>query len=456
MPLLLMMIGCTPDTYVTTNVYQAPEVPEDSWAMGTPEADCTAPISMEEMDIFAADGYTFYLQLPPEQVKLMDVRACGGDDWYDYATYNLESENDPCPTYVQQAWILSPDNMLCAETGQIELATFGESSFQEWINKDDGSLGIPNIRFDFGEFTDQNLADGTSHLRLSNGQAESGVTRLDIAAHIWREMGYPAPRTRFVRVQTDLWDDLSGPGTWAAYTAFEPYKKNWVKAYKDEHKFTSIWEGFGDILWDDGTIECWWSDGNDCEEDLLDSIVEQLMDHHEDLMQDTQGLVDWPHLHQNLCLTNITGTWDNWSHNTNNLVVALGQKGLIFLPYSMDISGGHKWYSEMPDRYWGWSGISNMCAQDLSCRTEALETCLTMINEFDSRGLTSIVTERCDALETAGLVRSPDAEICDEVVEFYTKQPGLLRGRLEEMLAGGYDTAGWDTGEDSGWWVDTQ
>lgn len=453
MILLLMMIGCTPVTnYYITEVYEGPET-EDVWAAGTaPQEDCTS--QLEEIDVFEADGSTFYLQLLPDQVALMDERACSdGDDWYDYVMYELESEaeaEEQCPTYLDNAWVISHDKMLCATTGQIEVTTFGQSSWQAWENPVDGSLGIPNLRFDLAQFSHQELADGTSHLRLSNGQANSGLVRLDIAARIWRAMGYAAPRTSFVRVQTDMWDDLVGPDTWAGYTAFEAYKKSWVE--NQEYDITSIWEGVGDITWEDdmSSFECWWSKGDECEEDLLISIIEQVVEPHTDLMAETEGLVDWERMHQNLCLGNLTGTWDDWAHNTNNVVIALGSNGLVFLPYSIDISGGHPWYPKMWGGYWGWASLTQMCSQDSACREEAITTCFKMIDDFEAMDLTSIVTERCDALESAGLARAPDAEICEQVEAFYLAQPAILRDVLEQMLAGEYDT-GWDTGNFDTW-----
>lgn len=297
---LLQLLSCkTTENYYTTEVYEGPEVDAASWA--TNEPDCAAPVPLEELNVFDEDGVAFYFELLREQVALMDERACSGESWFDNSgTYELGADDSQCPTYVEQAWVFSPDG-LCAETGKIELTTFGESSRQYWVNPDDGSLGIPNIRIDFGEFQSQRLADGTSHLRLSNGQASSGLVRLDIAARIWRAMGYPAPRTSFVRAWTNLWDNELSPGTWAAYTAFEPYKKRWV--HRDDLGYTSIWEGVGDPLWGE-YLECWWSEDDECEDALLSTILEQLVQPHEDLMAETVGLVDWTRLHQNLCLYN--------------------------------------------------------------------------------------------------------------------------------------------------------
>lgn len=456
MLVLLQLLGCktTVENYYT-EVYEGPEIDDTSWIAGEP--DCPFPVDLNEIEVFEQDGVTIYLQLLEDQVQLMDERACsGGYDWYSYGTYELGDEEDvQCPTYVEQAWLLTPERELCAATGKVELTTFGESSFQHWMNPDDGSFGIPNLRFDFGEFHSQKLADGTSHLRLSNGQAESGIIRLDIAARIWLAMGYPAPRTSFVQVLTDMWDNLLSQGAWAAYTAFEPYKKNWVRWVNIG--ITSIWEGVGDPLWDLSSLECWWAE-EECEDSRLDDIVSQLNAPHTDLMSETVGLVDWQRLHENLCLTNLTGTWDNWSHNGNNVVIALGPDGILLLLYSGDISGGHPWYPEMQS-YWGWSSISQMCAQDEYCRSQAIDTCLTMVDQFETMGLATIASDRCEALESAGLAREPDAAICEQVEEFYLTQPTILRERLLAMQAGEVFDTGWmwETGlGHTGELIDTQ
>jgi hypothetical protein len=100
-------------------------------------------------------------------------------------------------------------------------------------------------------------------------------------------------------------------------------------------------------------------------------------------MAATEDYLDWPLLHRNMCLSALTGTGDDWIHNSNNVVLALrGDGKLMFLPYSTDISGDHPWYPNTP--YQGYAHLTQACQADPECWDQALSSCETMIDEFEA------------------------------------------------------------------------
>src|SRR5690606_34869371 len=154
-------------------------------------------------------------------------------------------------------------------------------------------------------------------------------------------------------------------------------------------------------------------------------------------MEATAEYIDWPMLHKNQCLAALTGTGDDWIHNSNNVVIALLDTGkIVYLPYSVDISGGHPWYPQTP--YDGYAFLTMGCQQDPDCREQSLDTCEEMVDEFEAIDVaTSIVDERCDALKDAGLDRKPDEAVCVSLRTFYENRPDELRQEIEYLRAGG-------------------
>lgn len=154
-------------------------------------------------------------------------------------------------------------------------------------------------------------------------------------------------------------------------------------------------------------------------------------------MAATESVIDWPMIHQNQCLSALTGTGDDWIHNNNNVVIVLREDGkIMYLPYSTDISGGHPWYEYTPyDGVPGSEYESNLafrCAQDPDCRTLALDTCDDMIDAFEELDVvTTVVQERCNTLDETGLKRPADEDVCAALETFYLERADALRDELE-------------------------
>lgn len=186
------------------------------------------------------------------------------------------------------------------------------------------------------------------------------------------------------------------------------------------------------------TGDCQYSVDASCDEAAFDTIVAALAEIPlgEGYMEATEDYIDWGLLHQNMCLSALTGTGDDWIHNSNNVVIGIRDDGkIVFLPYSTDISGGHPWYEYTP--YQGYARLTQACQSDPDCWESALSACEAMIDDFEELDVAgTIVEERCSALENAGLDRPADGPVCDALAEFYAARPDELRQELESLRSG--------------------
>ncbi len=449
----------------------------DAYPSNLPACESVVPLEELGIDLFGIDGHSFYFEVTPGMRRAQDDRYCdyGGGNG---AVYQLGENEDICPPSAFNVRVVPSGSSTCADTGKVELGLPGQSSWRAWNE-------IPNFKLDVGEFEDQKFTTGDKTVRMNNGQADSTIVREATALAIWRAMGYPAPKTRFVKTQSNVWDYDYEPGVFAAHNMVQPYKKAFFSQNLSE--VTSAWEGEGDPFSGWSNMECEWSKGAKCQDSALREIVDSVnaAPQGEGFMEATAAVIDWPMLHKNQCLSALTGTGDDWIHNSNNVVIALRQDGkIIYLPYSTDISGGHPWYPNTPydpysygygvvveqqvmasggyeeifvgspirgaqveelidvgmdGPYYGYGqNLAVRCAQDSACRAQALDACDEMIDEFESLNVVeSIVEERCDALADAGLERRADGDVCDALADFYESRPSELRGELESLRAGG-------------------
>ncbi len=203
--------------------------------------------------------------------------------------------------------------------------------------------------------------------------------------------------------------------------------------------------------------DCQWSVEEECDEQGLAAILETVAAAAPGagFMESTKDVIDWPMLHKNQCLSALTGTGDDWIHNSNNVVLALLESGkVIYLPYSVDISGGHPWYPNTP--FDGYVYLTSSCQQDPDCREQSLSTCEEMIDSFEKIDVAkTIVEERCSALKKGKMNRAPDAVVCQSLAEFYDARPAELRKELAYLRdGGGLGGFGGDDGGGDGDFVD--
>ncbi len=465
LPLISGVSACVPSVTHVHNTYTMGEEDSDVEAADTADSDsagagsypvmslppCDTVVALNdvEIDLWGQDGHTFYLEVTPEQRVSMDEFECRGGASDDYVIVYDWVNEETCPNFALNVRVVpggqAEGAVQCADTGKVELATVGQSSFRYWYD-------VPNFKLDVGEFQDIRFPSGDKTVRLNNGQADANIVREAIGLGVWNAMGYPAPPSRFVRTQSNVWDNEVYPGAWAAHVMVQPYKKAFFNA--ELPSAVHVWEGEADAFspWDDFSfVECEWTDADECDFDALMQIREFIngAPEGEGFMAATESVIDWPAFHQNQCLSALTGTGDDFIHNSNNTVFVLREDGKIqFLPYSIDINADHPWYPGTP--YDGWGYLPQQCAADPECRAAALDTCDGMIDTFEALDVpTTVVDERCDALVSAGLSRANDEEVCEQIREYYTSRPESLRAEIEalrfELMQG--DTEESDTDE---------
>lgn len=399
-----------------------------------PECAKLVPLDKLAIDLWGADGHQFYFEVTPAMRVAHDERLCDGGG--SQVPYTLGDENDSCPPWASNVRVIPAGSGTCSDTGKVELDLPGQSSWMPWEQ-------IPNFKLDVNEFQDLEFITGDKTVRMNNGQAESTIVREATALRVWRALGYPAPRTSFVKTTSNVWDHDYEVGTFAAHNMVQPYKGAFFKQELPE--VTSAWEGQGNPFGGWFEAECEWSKADECEDDALASIVETVMaaPRGDGFMAATEHVVDWPMIHENQCLSALTGTGDDWIHNNNNVVLALRQDGrVIYLPYSTDISGGHPWYAvtpyDGPPGYGDDATLAARCAEDPACRAMALDACDDLVDDFEALDvMTLAVKERCNALEDTGLLRRADEEVCESLETFYGERADALRDELEFLRSGG-------------------
>lgn len=443
---------------------------DENYTSDPPACSETVRLGDLDIDLFGEDGHRFYFEVTPEARLAADEQRCSfGFDAYG-AVYELGGEENGCPIPAVNVRIHPAGSGVCTNTGKVEVDLPGQSSFRPWAE-------IPNIKLDVGEFRDLHFRTGDRQLRFNNGQADSTIVREAVALGIWRAMGYPAPRTRFVQTRSNVWDTEVRPGVAASHVMVEPYKEAFFARSAPE--ILHVWEGQGDPFVPMGsgcdvgccdpfgcggdiveppffdplpapapeqaieqrgsfTGDCQYSVDADCDEEAFDAAVAALSEipSGPGYMEATNEYIDWSLLHQNMCLSALTGTGDDWIHNSNNVVIGIREDGkVVFFPYSTDISGNHPWYEHTP--YQGYAHLTQACQFDPDCWEQALSTCETMTNEFEELDVVAtIVEERCDALKEAGLDRPADAPVCEDLVEYYAARATELREELQALRDG--------------------
>lgn len=404
-----------------------------SYTSHLPECDEMVSLKDLPIDLFGKDGNLFYFEVTPEMRLAGDEQKCDGVGTD--GVYGWEDE-EKCALHADNVRVVPRDSTTCTDTGKVEVEPVGQSSFKPWIN-------IPNLKLDVGEFQDLKFPDGDKNIRFNNGQADSTIVREAVALRIWRALGYPAPRTSFAKTQSNVWDTEVRVGAFAAHVMVETYKKAFFK--RSVPTAVHVWEGSGDPFdggWYD--TECQWTDEDDCDDLALGEIVAAVesVPLGDGFMQATADVLDWPSIHDNQCISALTGTGDDWIHNSNNVVIVLREDGkIMYLPYSTDISGNHPWYQDV--QYEGTAFLTRACQSDQECLTAALDRCDAIIDAFEALDVpTSIVGERCDALEDAGLKRAPDGPVCTKMASWYGGRAAEVRAQVQALRDSGAGGAG--------------
>lgn len=466
---------------------------------------CSEVVPLEDLDIdlFGEDGHRFYFEVTPDARLAADEQRCSfGFDVYG-AVYELGEEEGGCPLSAINVRVHPAGSTVCSDTGKVEVDLPGQSSFRPWAEIPNIKLDVDEfqdmafpsgdrqLRFNNGQ-ADSTIvreavalaiwrAMGYPAPRTSFVQTRSNVWDTEVkpgvaAAHVMVEPYKGAFFTRSVPEILHVWEGQGDPFVQDAggceFGCCDPLGCGDI--VEPPPIFIDPGEDVGaPVPFEDGdapvedvaepepvpgpggaapprgsfTGDCQWSVDAECDEDAFDAIIAALAEVPlgEGYMAATSDYIDWELLHQNMCLSALTGTGDDWIHNSNNVVIGIRDDGrIMFFPYSTDISGNHPWYQYTP--YTGYAHLTQACQSDSDCWETALSTCEVMVDDFEERDVVgTIVEERCEALKDAELDRPADGPVCEALAEYYAARPDELRQELESLRTG---DPGW--GGDSG------
>lgn len=371
----------------------------------TPDASPIVPTPFA-IDVFGHDGHAFEFFVSEEQATAMEERG---------PEYDFEDEYDLGidATYADDLFVTNNITGERRSFGKVELAIVGQSTRRPWNR-------IPVLRLDADEFQPGLRIGGAEHLRFNNGQV-SGIYREAIALAIWDQLGYPAPRTTFAWVTApNQWGDTVR----VPYTVVEPYKRAFCERVFGEPGCTNIWETAGDVPALVGQCQL-----DECNDARLTSFVDlqfsvPLGPGYSAALSE---YVDWDAWRSFQCLSWLTGTGDDYIHNTNNFVWLERADGKMQpLPYSTDISAGQQWYPDVP--LIGHASLAVGCQTDPVCWASLLTRCDELLTDFESADLASTVVAPIIArLDAAGMKRQGDDARADFVQRWYSERVTSLR-----------------------------
>jgi hypothetical protein len=142
--------------------------------------------------------------------------------------------------------------------------------------------------------------------------------------------------------------------------------------------------------------------------------------------------VDWDLHHQFQCLSWIMWTGDDPIHGgNNNLIMERDDGRLVWAPYSVDISAGQEWYTDVP--LVGSTALPRGCQTEPSCWAETIAVCEDLIARFDALNPEELLDAKYAELEAIGMLRDGDQERAEELREWLVWRQGALAGELERF-----------------------
>ncbi len=433
--MLLLLSACTvQNIYPTTTIIYdvgSPDtetVPGDNTDTGDENLDAGAPNTTVDngnlaVDVFGTDGNEYWLSVGSDQ--LADANLNWQNSWAYGGYYYSIGDSD---TYANDLVVVDVTSGDAASFGKVQFSVVGQSTGATW-----DANSIPDISVDTDEYQDDLTVNGVEHLRFNNGQVSS-IFRESIALEVFRNWGYPAPRTSFAWLSSNVW----GEGVHVPYTVVERYRDQWCTDHADQlgGGCANAWEGWGDFSKNYGwgysiAEQC---EGKTCGNTRMDEFVDLLdvTPMGDGFEAATADYLDWPMIQEHMCADWILWIGDDPFHNSNNLYVVQGLDDKFrFLPYSTDISGGQTWYQNT-SLYPGTSQIAMGCAYDAACWEETINTCQVMIDEFQAMQPANIVTNTYERLAAQGMLRDGDDATYAELLDWYTTRS--TEGTLESEL----------------------
>jgi hypothetical protein len=406
------------------------------------------PAVNQDIDLFGVAGHHFWLEVSDEQRELMNAGT--GD--YNQDPYTPGDST----TFADHMVIQDFASGSIADYGKTDLHTIGESTARAFDR-----AHIPNFRIDTNHFQPGLRVDGFEHIRLNNAQVGS-IFREALAHRIFAALDYPALRSSFAFVGTNVW----GADTWVPMTLIEVYKQKFCEDNAEAigGACLNMWEfagdlgqggggfpgpGFpidvqagnaaGDIIIDPGPIP---GPGaqlpfdacqiEQCDNQRLDDLASVLTYTYRGAgFQDAlDPYIDWERFHQFQCLDWMLWVGDDPIHNSNNnLIIERDDGRLIWAPYSVDISMGQDWYTNVP--LTGSGSIASGCQLDPECWADTIATCEDLIQRFDDLNPEEMLDATVQQLTDLGMMRDGDEERAEDIRAWLVNRQQVLSDELE-------------------------
>jgi hypothetical protein len=383
---------------------------QEPFLEGAPSAD--TPAGEQAIDLFGSDGNHFWLAVDPEQVKKMnDAHFGGGGDIY-------TPGGGSGATYVNHLFATTPAKPpTTADYGKVQVRVVGQSTFRPWQ-----ADMIPSLSVDMDEFQPGLRLGGVEHLRF-NGDLIGSIFREELAHDIYNALGYPAPRSTFAWVGSNVW----GPGVEIPYTAVEVYKKDFCAQRKAQlgGDCVNMWEFVGDLgpsAIDESACQL-----KKCDHTRLDELISLVTSTPlgPGFKAATQDYIAWDKVHQFQCLSWMLWTGDDALHNANNVVLVERDDGrFLYLPYSVDISAGQEWYKNTPLE--GTNLVATGCQSDPACWADLVATCDGLVTAFQALDTPSMVDSVHARLAENQMLRPGDEDRYQQIRAWYAQRAGDL------------------------------
>lgn len=453
---LLLASACQPvQNFYTTNVYTLPTADTgdsgDTGAADPYEGTPEPTVEASDLDIaLFDDGNTIDLVVTDEQVTAMnDEFIAGSESWYVYDT-----EEEATTLTIEDMFVTSALTGQVAQYGATGMKILGESSGM--IIDPSSSTSIPCFRVNVDAVTEDASIDGYDNFILRSGMI-GGLLREDFESTLLNTMGQAIPQTSFVNVR----NNQLASGASVPYVMKQDYDGDYSRDFGSYYggSIQGIWEMVGDF-------NGWWQEPecelSTCNEEAFVELEDRIGNFDPStgsIIAATEDIVDWYSdvgILNDMCTSYLTGTGDDYYHNTNNVRWVLGSDSKFRLvKSSWDISFGQEWYPET--ELVGWSSLATYCQDDSVCWEELLNTCdATYVNYVNADPI-ALLEDRYATLQELGMERGPDAELLvemeDWILERIENVPEELANYREcgpyyygEPCDEGVVDTGWDTG----------
>ena len=441
-------------------VTDAGMLPDDAGSPPFGGLEPDTDFSAHEIDLFGTPGHRFWFEVSEQQLARMNLARGGGfpggGPIFD-ALGNVLAADDPLAlalerdgvrldapiiggfegelytpgngaTFADHLVVEDADTGRVADYGQVEAKLVGESTGRSW-----DFLNIPNIKVDTNEFEKDKRIGGFEHIRFNNGLVGS-IFREALAHRIYRKLGYPALRSSWAFIGSNVWDD----DVWVPMVLMEVYKKKFCKDNAEllgGGSCENMWEFPGGVGEAVGSVvpdsACQISECDNTRlEELNDAIA--MTPVGPGIKPELEELLDWDRYHQFQCLSWMLWTGDDPIHGgNNNLIIEREDGRLIWAPYSVDISAGQDWYTNVP--LVGTSPIATRCQADSECWADTIETCEELIEKFDELNPEDMVDDARETLDELGMLRDGDEHRAEEIREWYVQRQKDLPDELERF-----------------------